>query len=71
MAYLHQHKIFHGRLHSRNCVVDDRWVCKISGKKKKDICKKMKEKKKKTPLSFSVGFSLNGFYDLEAIRPDK
>lgn len=33
MAYLHQHKIFHGRLHSRNCVVDDRWVCKISGKK--------------------------------------
>ncbi|KAK3533348.1 hypothetical protein QTP70_017171 [Hemibagrus guttatus] len=30
MAYLHQHKIFHGRLHSRNCVVDDRWVCKIS-----------------------------------------
>uniref|UniRef100_W5LDW2 Guanylate cyclase n=1 Tax=Astyanax mexicanus TaxID=7994 RepID=W5LDW2_ASTMX len=31
MAYLHQHKVFHGRLHSRNCVVDDRWVCKISG----------------------------------------
>uniref|UniRef100_A0A8B9K719 Guanylate cyclase n=1 Tax=Astyanax mexicanus TaxID=7994 RepID=A0A8B9K719_ASTMX len=30
MAYLHQHKVFHGRLHSRNCVVDDRWVCKIS-----------------------------------------
>ncbi|KAM4629839.1 atrial natriuretic peptide receptor 2-like [Polymixia lowei] len=30
MAYLHQHKIFHGRLHSRNCVIDDRWVCKIS-----------------------------------------
>ncbi|KAB5559416.1 hypothetical protein PHYPO_G00028770 [Pangasianodon hypophthalmus] len=30
MAYLHQHKMFHGRLHSRNCVVDDRWVCKIS-----------------------------------------
>uniref|UniRef100_A0A8C5I4T1 Guanylate cyclase n=1 Tax=Gouania willdenowi TaxID=441366 RepID=A0A8C5I4T1_GOUWI len=32
MSYLHQHRIFHGRLHSRNCVVDDRWVCKISGK---------------------------------------
>uniref|UniRef100_A0A8K9UGI1 Guanylate cyclase n=1 Tax=Oncorhynchus mykiss TaxID=8022 RepID=A0A8K9UGI1_ONCMY len=31
MAYLHQHKMFHGRLHSRNCVIDDRWVCKISG----------------------------------------
>uniref|UniRef100_A0AAY4EWL4 Guanylate cyclase n=1 Tax=Denticeps clupeoides TaxID=299321 RepID=A0AAY4EWL4_9TELE len=31
MAYLHQHKTFHGRLHSRNCVIDDRWVCKISG----------------------------------------
>eukprot|EP00064_Thunnus_orientalis_P004480 superscaffoldBa00000407_g4492 len=30
MAYLHQHKVFHGRVHSRNCVVDDRWVCKIS-----------------------------------------
>ncbi|XP_028299793.1 atrial natriuretic peptide receptor 2-like [Gouania willdenowi] len=30
MSYLHQHRIFHGRLHSRNCVVDDRWVCKIS-----------------------------------------
>lgn len=32
MSYLHQHKMFHGRLHSRNCVIDDRWVCKISGK---------------------------------------
>lgn len=31
MSYLHQHKLFHGRLHSRNCVIDDRWVCKISG----------------------------------------
>ncbi|MBN3297124.1 ANPRB protein, partial [Amia calva] len=30
MAYLHQHKIFHSRLHSKNCVIDDRWVCKIS-----------------------------------------
>ncbi|KAG8437216.1 hypothetical protein GDO86_008060 [Hymenochirus boettgeri] len=30
MAYLHQHKIYHGRLISRNCVIDDRWVCKIS-----------------------------------------
>ncbi|KAI1891988.1 hypothetical protein AGOR_G00149370 [Albula goreensis] len=30
MAYLHQHKMFHGRLHSRNCIIDDRWVCKIS-----------------------------------------
>lgn len=31
MSYLHQHKLFHGRLHSRNCIIDDRWVCKISG----------------------------------------
>ncbi|XP_034002191.1 atrial natriuretic peptide receptor 2-like [Trematomus bernacchii] len=30
MSYLHQHKMFHGRLHSINCVIDDRWVCKIS-----------------------------------------
>uniref|UniRef100_A0A3Q1JJI2 Guanylate cyclase n=1 Tax=Anabas testudineus TaxID=64144 RepID=A0A3Q1JJI2_ANATE len=30
MSYLHQHKMSHGRLHSRNCVIDDRWVCKIS-----------------------------------------
>ncbi|RXN00829.1 Vitellogenin [Acipenser ruthenus] len=30
MAYLHQHRIFHGRLHSKNCVIDDRWVCKIA-----------------------------------------
>nr|XP_023700028.1 atrial natriuretic peptide receptor 2-like [Paramormyrops kingsleyae] len=30
MSYLHQHKMFHGRLHSRNCIIDDRWVCKIS-----------------------------------------
>uniref|UniRef100_A0A8D0G9H7 Guanylate cyclase n=1 Tax=Sphenodon punctatus TaxID=8508 RepID=A0A8D0G9H7_SPHPU len=30
MAYLHQHKMYHGRLKSSNCVIDDRWVCKIS-----------------------------------------
>ncbi|XP_060092517.1 atrial natriuretic peptide receptor 2-like [Heteronotia binoei] len=30
MAYLHQHRIFLGRLKSRNCVIDDRWVCKIT-----------------------------------------
>ncbi|MGH0158367.1 UNVERIFIED_CONTAM: hypothetical protein FKN15_035789 [Acipenser sinensis] len=30
MAYLHQHRIFHGRLHSKNCIIDDRWVCKIA-----------------------------------------
>ncbi|EMP30784.1 Atrial natriuretic peptide receptor 1 [Chelonia mydas] len=30
MAYLHQHKIYHGYLKSNNCVIDDRWVCKIS-----------------------------------------
>uniref|UniRef100_A0A3P8W5X1 Guanylate cyclase n=1 Tax=Cynoglossus semilaevis TaxID=244447 RepID=A0A3P8W5X1_CYNSE len=37
MSYLHQHKIFHGRLHSRNCVIDDRWVCKISGTGRKQL----------------------------------
>lgn len=31
MSYLHQHRICHGRLTSLNCVVDDRWVCKITG----------------------------------------
>nr|XP_047906539.1 atrial natriuretic peptide receptor 1-like isoform X7 [Anser cygnoides] len=30
MAYLHHHKIYHGRLKSNNCVIDDRWVCKIA-----------------------------------------
>ncbi|XP_005754328.1 atrial natriuretic peptide receptor 1 [Pundamilia nyererei] len=30
MSYLHQHKICHGRLNSLNCVLDDRWVCKIT-----------------------------------------
>ncbi|NXN20693.1 ANPRB protein, partial [Nycticryphes semicollaris] len=30
MAYLHHHKMCHGRLKSSNCVIDDRWVCKIA-----------------------------------------
>nr|XP_014352245.1 PREDICTED: atrial natriuretic peptide receptor 1-like [Latimeria chalumnae] len=30
MAYLHQYKIYHGRLKSSNCVIDDRWACKLS-----------------------------------------
>ncbi|XP_071995528.1 atrial natriuretic peptide receptor 1-like [Engystomops pustulosus] len=30
MAYLHQHKMYHSRLKSTNCVIDDRWVCKIT-----------------------------------------
>uniref|UniRef100_A0A8C5LPA4 Guanylate cyclase n=1 Tax=Leptobrachium leishanense TaxID=445787 RepID=A0A8C5LPA4_9ANUR len=30
MAYLHQHKMYHPRLKSTNCVIDDRWVCKIT-----------------------------------------
>lgn len=34
MAYLHHHKMYHGRLKSNNCVIDDRWVCKIAGKEK-------------------------------------
>ncbi|XP_071953842.1 atrial natriuretic peptide receptor 1-like [Antedon mediterranea] len=30
MTYLHQNKIYHGRLTSSNCVVDDRWVVKVT-----------------------------------------
>ncbi|KAM9330669.1 atrial natriuretic peptide receptor 2-like [Gastrophryne carolinensis] len=30
MAYLHQYKIYHSQLKSSNCVIDDRWVCKIT-----------------------------------------
>ncbi|XP_046873487.1 atrial natriuretic peptide receptor 1-like [Hypomesus transpacificus] len=30
VAYLHQHKVCHGHLKSLNCVLDDRWVCKIT-----------------------------------------
>ncbi|KAK3519262.1 hypothetical protein QTP70_023123 [Hemibagrus guttatus] len=30
MSYLHQLKICNGRLTSSNCVIDDRWVCKIT-----------------------------------------
>lgn len=32
MAYLHQRKIHHGHLKSSNCIIDDRWVLKITGK---------------------------------------
>lgn len=31
MAYLHSKKVYHGHLKSSNCVIDDRWVVKISG----------------------------------------
>ena len=31
MTYLHQRRMYHGRLCSSNCVIDDRWVIKISG----------------------------------------
>ncbi|XP_070196504.1 atrial natriuretic peptide receptor 1-like [Littorina saxatilis] len=30
MTYLHRHKIVHGNLKSNNCVVDDRWTCKVT-----------------------------------------
>ncbi|XP_072373720.1 atrial natriuretic peptide receptor 1-like [Scyliorhinus torazame] len=30
MAYLHQHKMYHGKLKSTNTVIDDRWVCKLT-----------------------------------------
>lgn len=31
MTYLHSNKIYHERLCSNNCVIDDRWAVKISG----------------------------------------
>ena len=31
MAYLHNKKMYHERLCSNNCVIDDRWTVKISG----------------------------------------
>uniref|UniRef100_A0A8C4QCK7 Guanylate cyclase n=1 Tax=Eptatretus burgeri TaxID=7764 RepID=A0A8C4QCK7_EPTBU len=30
MAFLHQHHLIHGHLKSTNCVVDDRWACKVT-----------------------------------------
>ncbi|XP_077981987.1 atrial natriuretic peptide receptor 2-like [Glandiceps talaboti] len=30
MAYLHTHKLPHGRLKSNNCIIDDRWMVKVS-----------------------------------------
>jgi hypothetical protein len=30
MKYLHMHRLTHGRLKSRNCVVDERFVLKVS-----------------------------------------
>ncbi|RDD37929.1 Atrial natriuretic peptide receptor 1 [Trichoplax sp. H2] len=30
MAYLHSRKLFHGRLKSSNCCIDDRWTIKIT-----------------------------------------
>lgn len=31
MAFLHSRSIIHGRLTSSNCVIDDRWVTKVTG----------------------------------------
>lgn len=31
MSYLHSKRLYHGRLFSSNCVIDDRWVVKITG----------------------------------------
>ena len=34
MAYLHSKRMYHCRLSSSNCTIDDRWVVKISGAKR-------------------------------------
>lgn len=31
LAFLHSKKIFHGRLSSTNCVIDNRWTLKLTG----------------------------------------
>ena len=31
MSYLHTHRVYHGRLKSSNCIIDDRWVVKVTG----------------------------------------
>lgn len=31
MSYLHSKSLFHGRLKSSNCLINDRWVLKIAG----------------------------------------
>ena len=31
MEYLHGRRIYHGRLKSSNCLVDEKWAVKVSG----------------------------------------
>ena len=31
MAFLHSRKLPHGKLKSSNCIIDDRWVVKLTG----------------------------------------
>ena len=40
MSYLHQKRLYHGRLKSSNCIIDDRWVLKVTGTlfKNTEIC---------------------------------
>ncbi|CAH8299883.1 unnamed protein product, partial [Schistosoma turkestanicum] len=30
LSYLHNYQIVHGRLNSSNCVISDKWTCKIT-----------------------------------------
>ena len=72
MNYLHNSKIFHGRLKSSNCVIDDRWVVKITG-----TCKiiaiqsrsKMLKVEDKTNLLIPISYFKNHSADICFLPP--
>ena len=38
LAYLHSKKIFHGRLSSTNCVINNQWTLKLTGATRLGAC---------------------------------
>ncbi|GAB0205893.1 atrial natriuretic peptide receptor 2-like [Grus japonensis] len=70
MAYLHHHKMYHGRLKSSNCVIDDRWVCKIAGMLPKQVADDLRQGKHaqaQSYLSATIFFSdIVGFTQLSS-----